>query len=92
MKKEKSTLKMKFKDYVVSPCENAKDRFDLFREVKNKKGKDSLKVIGYGYSFNDALLRIAAEETSEKTDIVTLQEYVREYKNTATYIKQALSV
>lgn len=91
--KEKSTLKMKFKSYVISPCENAKDRFDLFRKTGavNKKGKDILKVIGYGYSFDDALLRIAAEETTEK-EISTLQDYVREYKSAVREIKEILAV
>ena len=40
-------LILKYKDFNLTPCDHARDRFDLTRTTKNQKtGKDFNKLIG----------------------------------------------
>lgn len=47
---------------------------------KGKPERQEFQVVGYGYSFTNALKVIANHRISEKKDVYTLQEYIQDYK------------
>ena len=84
-------LILKYKDFNLTPCDHARDRFDLTRTTKNQKtGKDFNKLIGYGYRFDEAIHQIISEELSESSEISTLKGYVDAYKEFVKKIKDIL--
>ena len=47
---------------------------------KGKPERQEFQVVGYGYSFSNALKVIANHRMSTKKDVYTLQEYMQDYK------------
>lgn len=47
---------------------------------KGKPERQEFQVVGYGYSFSNALKVIANYRISSKKDVYTLQEYIQDYK------------
>ncbi len=47
---------------------------------KGKPERQEFQVIGYGYSFPNALKVIANHRLSTKKDVYTLEEYIQDYK------------
>lgn len=47
---------------------------------KGKPERKEFQVIGYGYSFPNALKVIANHRISTKKDVYTLKEYMQDYK------------
>lgn len=87
----KRTLELKYRDFILTPSTNAKDRFDLYRVAKNQKtGKDFNKTIGYGYRFDEAIDQFIKEKLSENGDITTLKGYVDAYKEAVAEVKSIL--
>lgn len=86
----KGELTLKYKNFILIPSPNAKDRFDLFVLNKNQKlGKDYNKIVGYGYRFDEAIHQIISEELSENSDINELKGYVDAYK---LAVKEIISI
>ena len=47
---------------------------------KGKPERQEFQIVGYGYSFPNALKVIANHRISMKKDVCTLQEYIQDYK------------
>lgn len=47
---------------------------------KGKPERQEFQVVGYGYSFSNALKVIVNYRISSKKDVYTLQEYIQDYK------------
>ena len=47
---------------------------------KGKPERQEFQVVGYGYSFSNALKVIANHRISLKQDVYTLQQYMQDYK------------
>ena len=47
---------------------------------KGKPERQEFQVVGYGYSFTNALKVIANHRISLKQDVYTLQQYMQDYK------------
>ena len=83
-------MKLKFKKYIA---EEDNGRFNLSKLVvaTSKKGEryETLSVIGYGYTFERLLRRMAEDIVSEK-DIHTIKEYIEEFKVVIDELKNTL--
>jgi len=86
-------MKIQFKNYTA---EADSGRFNLSKTItmtaktdtKTRKKGEKYKgevLIGYGYSFESLLHRIATDITSEG-DIKTISQYINEYKETLKQI------
>lgn len=53
---------------------------------KGKPERREFQVIGYGYSFPNALKVIANHRMSMKKDVYTLKEYIQDYKKIIDYL------
>lgn len=88
---KKVLITLRYKDYTITPCPHSRDHFDLYRDAINGKTKKHiLKTIGYGYRFDEAILRLVAEECAEKLDIKTLKDYITEFGKITKDIKGIL--
>ena len=79
-------MKILYKDYVA---EAESDRFNLYKKGKTQKGKDKLDTIGYGYTFEGLLRKIAHLEMGKKSDM-TFAEYIADYKKIIKEVEEAL--
>ena len=83
-------MKLKFKKYIA---EEDNGRFNLSKLVMatSIKGEryETLSVIGYGYTFERLLRRMAEDIVSEK-DIHTIKEYIDEFKDVIDELKNTL--
>ena len=91
----KKQCEIRYKDFTLIPSTNAKDRFDLYRVAqkvnkKTKKESSYLKLISYGYRFEEAIDQLIKEGLSERSDISDLKAYVSEYKKESNEIKNIL--
>jgi hypothetical protein len=82
----KKTAVLKYNGFVILPCDCAKERFDLYREGISKKGKPTMKAIGYGYRFSDALETMIGNSLAEE-DIIELSGYIDAYKKQIEELK-----
>ena len=77
-------MKIEYKDYVLTPTDVCKDRFDLYKKGVYKSGKNIGKtketIIGYGYSFEIAIDTIIKLEIADNNDVTTIEELVKEYR------------
>jgi len=83
-------MKLKFKKYIA---EEDNGRFNLSKLVmatsKNGERYETLSVIGYGYTLERLLRRMAEDIVSEK-DIHTIKEYIEEFKVVIDELKNTL--
>jgi hypothetical protein len=88
---KKPTIALRHNGFVFIPSEHCRDRFDLYRTGSNgNTGKETKKLIGYGYRMEEALLKMIGVRLAERTDITDIQGYVREYKKAKSEIKNLL--
>ena len=91
-------MNIKYKNYYA---EDIDGRFDLFEErdwVANKDGKEYKKgdkykkmvVMGYGYRFENLLRKIVDLELSKQRKVVSVQEYIGEFKRVSDVLKHTL--
>jgi hypothetical protein len=92
MKAEEKTGVLRHKDFIFIPSDCCRERFDLYRATKTKKtGKDSKKLIGYGYRFDEACTTMLELLLSERSDIGDLKTYVSEYRKAVKELKVVLA-
>lgn len=94
-------LRLEYRDYLMIPSVNAKDRFDLYKKgifgkgifgTGKHVGEASETVIGYGFRFLNALHMIAALELAKKSDITSINKYIKEYKLMMEKIEKDVSL
>lgn len=56
---------------------------ELLRTIrpKGKPERQEFQIVGYGYSFTNALKVIINHRLDTKKDVYTLKEYIQDYKN-----------
>ena len=90
-------MNLTFKNYTA---EEENGRFNLYKAEMVTAAKDSdtrkkgekyevNKVIGYSYTFESMLKRMATDMTAQK-DITTIREYIDEFKKVLEKIENAL--
>jgi len=80
-----------YKDFVLEPTTFCKDKFDLYRRIKSEKtGKETKKLIGYGYSFEEAIRKLIGETLSNNSEIIDIKGYVSEYRKAVEEVKSIL--
>lgn len=83
-------MKVTYKNYVLK--EEA-GRFNLI-EMKEGELKEALKpnTIGYAFTLENAINRIASIELSNKFEVLTLKEFLKEYSNIKDELKNYLNI
>lgn len=82
---------IRHKDFIFIPADHCVDRFDLYRATKNgKTGKDTKKLIGYGYRMEDALHKMIGVSLSERKDITDIKSYVDAYKKAVSELQNLI--
>lgn len=76
---------IQIKDYTMTPCDHAKERFDLTKKIIRTRESDGEKYedqesAGFGMSFQSCIEQIIALELDKDTSIVSLREYVDAFK------------
>lgn len=79
-------MDIKIKEFLLTPSLNSPTRFDLQREITRTKRESTetyraLEDLGYGMSLPSCIEHIISIKLTEKEDIVTLKEFITEYKN-----------
>jgi hypothetical protein len=81
-------MEIKYKNYTAKEADG---RFDLYvtKKLKAKADTKNLKqgeeydfedCLGYGFSFESMALRIISYEIAENNDVLTIQEYIEQFK------------
>lgn len=88
-------MKIKYRDYLITPCDNSVDQFDLSRMVQRQKVGEgtradpkgevynSTQEIGYGMRLPYCFEKIVGQETLEsfsKEEIIEMSQYLSKWK------------
>ena len=77
-------MKILIGNYILHQSTNATSQFDVFKKVVRQKGKnigqEGEKNIAYAVSLDRAIHLITNEELSERTETVSLKQFLEEYK------------
>jgi len=88
-------MKIKYREYLIEPCDNMVDRFNLYKIVERRKIGDGTKAdpkgesyegttdIGYGMSLSYCFEKIVNQETQDsfsKEDIIEMKDYLNRWK------------
>ncbi len=89
------SAKIEIKDYLLTPSENAKGRFDLSKKVirtkkDTKETYESDDVIGYGMTLESCVGEIIAHELDKDDSIVSLLQFVNAYRKERELIMDIL--
>lgn len=82
--------------YRLTPISDSSPRFDLelLYDIKGKNPRSEFKVEGYGYPLEIALehcIHYAVNKKFEKDEVVTLSNYLDEFKKAKKEIKLEIS-
>lgn len=75
-------------DFRLIPCENSFDLELLYTVNKGKKNeRKEFKNVAYGLQLDNAIQRIIMYRLNNKFETVTLKEFLKEYKDQLSKIK-----
>lgn len=88
-------MEIRYKNYRIIPTEAAPGNFDL-QEIVTRKSKadnseyEGFNDKGYGMKFDSCINKIIHIELMKKNEILTLQEFLREFKKESEQLNQEL--
>lgn len=90
-------MEIKIENYRLIPNDISITKWDLYEDVirENKKTKENYngtKIIGYGMTLQRCIDIISQSKIIAKFDVLTLKEYVNEYRNMVIEIKNLLNI
>ena len=89
-------MRLIYKNYTAEPEEGTVGRWTLSHTVeitgKDKKKKQVKKLIGYSYTFESMLKKIAVLESQKGTQDLTIAEYIANFKGILEEITNKLKV
>ena len=95
-------MKITYKNYILESEDIAKTKFTLLKKVKTEifekftdtkgtgKFRDETKILGYSFTLEGAIQHILKLELANKDDIITLKEYIKQYKEEVVKITNIL--
>lgn len=79
-------------DFRLIPCNESSTRFDLELLYTVNKGKDNerteFKNAGYGFSLESALHKVISSRIEKKHEVISLKEYLKEFKEEKQSLKE----